>query len=74
VRRIKRRRRELEEKGQPVPADEELDIGDLDINDEQIDDLESSESEDETDGPPLIYVLNLVNTKLDQTEKRYLFS
>lgn len=35
---------------------------------------ESSDDEDEGgEGPPLMYVLNLVNTKQDNTVKRYVF-
>lgn len=40
--------------------------------DDDLDSEDSEESEDEGfEGPPLIYVLNLVNTKQDNTVKRY---
>lgn len=72
IRKIKRMRRDLEARGEPIPDDDELNLEDLDIQDDHdIDDLDSSESEDEAEGPPLIYVLNLVYTKHDTTVKRY---
>jgi hypothetical protein len=73
VRRIKRRRRELEGRGEPIPDDEELNLEALNFEDQDADDLESSDEEEEAEGPPLIYVLNLVNTKQDQSVKRYIF-
>lgn len=45
-----------------------------DYGEESDDDLEDDESEDDepegSEGPPLVYVLNLVNTKQDKTAKR----
>jgi hypothetical protein len=75
-RRRRRRKKQMAESGE-IPGDltpddtfNELD----DIEDELAgsDDLDSTddEGEDEAEGPPLIYVLNLVNTKQDQTVKR----
>lgn len=50
--------------------DEDEDDGDLD-DDDWDDDDESTDSEPEAgEGPPLVYVLNLVNTKQDKTVKR----
>jgi hypothetical protein len=63
----RRRRREDIEAGIIVPDEED---------EEEDDDLsEGGSSSDESEpeggeGPPLIYVLNLVNTKLDKSEKR----
>jgi len=62
-RRRKRRRRkegEVDEDDSAAGAEEE-----------DTDDYSSSEDEAGPDGPPLVYVLNLVNTVLDETKKRY---
>ncbi|KAF2756512.1 spindle pole body interacting protein [Pseudovirgaria hyperparasitica] len=76
ARRERRRRRdrirEALEKGDPVP-EEELQYADDDIDEMSDDDDDDDPSEDDDDsleGPPLIYVLNLVNTKQDNTVKR----
>lgn len=76
-RRRRRRKKEMADSGDttgdlsPNDAFDELD----DIEDELAgsEDLESTddEGEDNAEGPPLIYVLNLVNTKQDQTVKRW---
>jgi hypothetical protein len=52
--------------------DEDTEGGDEQEEDEDDDGDYDTESEDEPDpdGPPLVYVLNLVNTKLDTTVKR----
>lgn len=51
--------------------EEDEDDEDLDDDDDDWDDDVSSDSEPEGgEGPPLIYVLNLVNTKQDKTVKR----
>lgn len=42
----------------------------LDISSDESEDSEDSEEEDPNEGPPLMYVLNLVNTKQDNTVKR----
>ncbi|KAK3374982.1 docking domain of Afi1 for Arf3 in vesicle trafficking-domain-containing protein [Podospora didyma] len=69
--RRKRRRRKLDrEKGIIHESDDE-DEEDGDLDDDDWDDDESTDSEPEGgEGPPLIYVLNLVNTKQDKTVKR----
>jgi hypothetical protein len=71
TRRINRRKRLLEDAGQPIPDDEELakDLEGMDLGEDDQSD-ESSQTDDDAEGPPLIYVLNLVNTKQDQTVKR----
>jgi hypothetical protein len=68
-RRLKRRKKQMEENGEPIPKDEDIDLEGLDLEDDG--DGDSSSDEDDVEGPPLIYVLNLVNTKQDQTVKRY---
>lgn len=68
-RRNRRRRKRDRAKGVIHESDDEDEDGDLD--DEDWDDDESTDSEPEGgEGPPLIYVLNLVNTKQDKTVKR----
>jgi hypothetical protein len=72
-RRRRRRKKEAQDKGLDVSQLKEDNASDLDeIEDELIrdDDLESTDDEEVDDGPPLIYVLNLVNTKQDATVKR----
>lgn len=67
-RRRKKRRRDIAEG--LVEADEE-DEADFENHPSDDDSDSSEESEDEGgEGPPLIYVLNLVNTKQDKTAKR----
>ena len=72
-RRRKRRRKRLgledEEDGEGAEEDD-FDEDDEDLYDDDTD--EESEEGDDPDGPPLVYVLNLVNTKQDNTVKRYL--
>lgn len=66
----RRRRRRERAAGIVSEAAEEEDDDDYD-DDYYDDDDESTESEPEGgEGPPLIYVLNLVNTKHDKTVKR----
>lgn len=64
-RRKRRRRKEAQEEGEAGAeedgADEEEDGDDT---------TEGTEEEGDPDGPPLVYVLNLVNTKQDNTVKR----
>lgn len=51
------------------------DNGEDDGSDDGSDDVSSDDEDDGGEGPPLMYVLNLVNTKQDNTVKRYaLFS
>jgi hypothetical protein len=66
--RRKRRRRQTEtEKG----SDEEL----TNDEDDQSDEPDSTDDEEDSgEGPPLMYVLNLVNTKQDNTARRYVYS
>jgi Docking domain of Afi1 for Arf3 in vesicle trafficking len=72
VRRLKRKRRDILNSGQPLNEDDESILDALEIADDGNDeDLLSSDDDDEGEGPPLIYVLNLVNTKQDQTVKRF---
>ncbi|SPO01148.1 related to Protein mesA [Cephalotrichum gorgonifer] len=71
-RRRKRRRNRNRVAGIISEEDEEgFEEDDLDDPDDWDDDDESTDSEPEGgEGPPLIYVLNLVNTKQDKTVKR----
>jgi hypothetical protein len=73
-RRRRRRRRQAQAAGIELEEDEEDEYDeDDDYDEEEDDDLddESTDSEPEGgEGPPLIYVLNLVNTKHDKTVKR----
>jgi len=72
ARREKRRKRRRRK--ERLEDEEDAAAGSEDDDDEDDDDDETSEeSEDESDpdGPPLIYVLNLVNTKHDNVAKRY---
>jgi hypothetical protein len=68
-RRRKRRRRKegLEDDDTPAGSEEQDD----ELEEEDGDYDTESEDEQDPDGPPLVYVLNLVNTKLDTTVKRY---
>jgi hypothetical protein len=70
-RRRRRRRRRDREKGILHESDDEDDDAEDDLDDDDDWDSESTDSEPEGgEGPPLIYVLNLVNTKQDKTVKR----
>ena len=77
----KRRRQRRRDKAAGIVNSDEDDEGDEDDEDDEEDtedweqgrdtDTESEDSEPEGgEGPPLIYVLNLVNTKQDKTAKR----
>lgn len=71
-RRKRRRKRDgLEEEDDATAgADEDAkEDEDDDFDDDSTD--EESDDADDPDGPPLVYVLNLVNTKQDNTVKRY---
>lgn len=68
-RRRRRRKKEMAENGE-VAGEEDIEDIEDDLDDEGDDDLESTDDEEEAEGPPLIYVLNLVNTKQDLTVKR----
>ncbi|KXH30928.1 spindle pole body interacting protein [Colletotrichum salicis] len=72
----KKRRRRLRNRAAGI-VDEEDDGADLDEEEGDLDDLDEYDDDDSDDGepeggegPPLIYVLNLVNTKQDKTVKR----
>jgi len=68
-RRRRRRRKEGLEDDNDATAGAEEDDAEDDDDDEGDEDTES-EAEPDPDGPPLVYVLNLVNTKQDNTVKR----
>ncbi|CAO2657313.1 Nn.00g034390.m01.CDS01 [Neocucurbitaria sp. VM-36] len=68
-RRRKRRKEGLEDEDTSTGAEEDDGEEEEDDDDEGDDETESDEEED-LDGPPLVYVLNLVNTKQDNTVKR----
>ncbi|KAJ9149653.1 Spindle pole body interacting protein [Coniochaeta hoffmannii] len=71
--RRRRRRRRDRAKGIIHESDDEDEDDEEDLDDDDDDDWddESTDSEPEGgEGPPLIYVLNLVNTKQDKTVKR----
>jgi Docking domain of Afi1 for Arf3 in vesicle trafficking len=65
----RRRRKEARENGEPF--NEEDGDSDMLADGEDYDSGFDTEDEEEAEGPPLIYVLNLVNTVQDQTVKRY---
>ncbi|KAH8726788.1 docking domain of Afi1 for Arf3 in vesicle trafficking-domain-containing protein [Phaeosphaeriaceae sp. PMI808] len=67
-RRKRRRRKEGLEDGSTTASAEEEDEDDF--NDDDGDYDTESEDEQDPDGPPLVYVLNLVYTKLDNSVKR----
>ncbi|KAL3428099.1 Protein mesA [Phlyctema vagabunda] len=66
----KRRRQRRKDRAAGIPVSEGEESGD-DASDDISESDDSEESEPEGgEGPPLIYVLNLVNTKQDKTAKR----
>lgn len=72
-RKRRRKRRAAEEAGVDLSRLSIEEGGDAGEEDDGIfisEDLESTDEEEIDDGPPLIYVLNLVNTKQDATVKR----
>jgi hypothetical protein len=71
-RRIRKRKKEgIEDDEDTAAAGEEDDKAeDDDEYDDEDTDTETDDGDD-PDGPPLVYVLNLVNTKQDNTVKRY---
>ena len=73
-RRRRRRRRKNEAAGILDEEDEDEDDYDDEGDEEDLDDFDDDESTDSEpeggEGPPLIHVLNLVNTKQDKTAKR----
>ncbi|KAL2155878.1 hypothetical protein VTH82DRAFT_620 [Thermothelomyces myriococcoides] len=73
-RRARRRRRRDREKGIIHESDDEGDgnggLDDDEDDDDWDDDLSTDSEPESNEGPPLVYVLNLVNTKQDKTVKR----
>jgi hypothetical protein len=72
-RRRRRRRKDAAEKGldaSKLSKDNASELDDIEDELDGDDDLESTDDDEVDDGPPLIYVLNLVNTKQDATVKR----
>jgi hypothetical protein len=65
----KRKRRRKKEQRQGHPDDEDSQSEET-SEDETDDQASSDEDEDSGEGPPLMYVLNLVNTKQDNTVRR----
>jgi hypothetical protein len=74
ARRRKRRRRKsgLGQDGDGEDPEADIDHGEGDLY--EYDTEDETEDSDDPDGPPLVYVLNLVNTKQDSTVKRYFFT
>ena len=75
ARRERRRKRRRRKEGLEEEDDDDTTAGaEEDEDDDYESDEESTDEEDEEggdpDGPPLVYVLNLVNTKQDNTVKR----
>lgn len=71
--RRRRRRRRREDMGGEEQAEGGAEVGEDGLSGGEEDVSDESESDDEPanlDGPPLVYVLNLVNTKQDNTVKR----
>ncbi|KAF3032503.1 hypothetical protein E8E12_003938 [Didymella heteroderae] len=69
-RRKRRRRKEAQEDGEADDQPEAEDDANDDDDDDGDETTEGTEDEGDLDGPPLVYVLNLVNTKQDNTVKR----
>ncbi|KAF2770036.1 spindle pole body interacting protein [Teratosphaeria nubilosa] len=69
-RRQRRRRRKAIEDGEAEAGAEEESEDDGDWQEGDDDDDDESSDDEAPDGPPLVYVLNLVNTKQDNTVKR----
>jgi hypothetical protein len=69
-----RGKKKKKKKRAEVSSDGEDPEGNPEDDDGEVLSEESSDDEDEGgEGPPLMYVLNLVNTKQDNTVKRYVF-
>ncbi|KAF2279142.1 spindle pole body interacting protein [Westerdykella ornata] len=70
------RRRKRRQKGQGLDEEDDTVAGAAEDGQELEDDYEDDETDEDSDdgpdpdGPPLVYVLNLVNTKQDNTVKR----
>ncbi|KAH9868442.1 hypothetical protein J1614_007514 [Plenodomus biglobosus] len=67
-RRRKRRKEGLEDEDASAGAEEN--DNDDEFDDDDLDHESDSDEEQDPEGPPLVYVLNLVNTKQDNTVKR----
>lgn len=65
------RRRLRREQREGLNPDDTTAGAEEDAYDDDEDEDTESEDEQDPDGPPLVYVLNLVNTKQDNTVKRY---
>jgi hypothetical protein len=66
----RRRRRRRQQTDNEQGSDEEF----TNDEDDQSDEPDSTDDEEDTgEGPPLMYVLNLVNTKQDNTVRRYVY-
>lgn len=75
ARREQRRKGKRKENGDANGDDTSAGAEEYDApDDDDDDDYSESENEMDTDGPPLVYVLNLVNTKQDNTVKRCVLS
>lgn len=70
----KRRRERRRDRAAGFISEDAEEYGENDLDDEEDDDYDDDESTDSelegSEGPPLVYVLNLVNTKQDKTVKR----
>jgi hypothetical protein len=66
----RRRRQRRRDKAAGIVNSDEEEEGTEDDEQEEDSETESEDSETGGEGPPLIYVLNLVNTKQDKTAKR----
>ncbi|KAK4232166.1 docking domain of Afi1 for Arf3 in vesicle trafficking-domain-containing protein [Podospora fimiseda] len=69
-RRARRRRRRDRAKGIIHESDDEEDDDEANLDDDWDDDVSTDTEPEGGEGPPLVYVLNLVNTKQDKTVKR----
>lgn len=64
----KKRRKKAKAEGNP---DQEADDNSQDEDTDAFTEESSDEEDDSGEGPPLMYVLNLVNTKQDNTVRRF---
>lgn len=64
-------KKKKKKKADRSPVDGDPESQDEDADEASEDEEESSDEEEGGEGPPLMYVLNLVNTKQDNTVKRY---
>lgn len=66
-----RQLRRQKRKEKMMAKEEALLSGEVEETELSDDESDSEDEEDEGEGPPLMYVLNLVNTKQDNSVKRY---